>query len=61
MQIEWLQMLDEHWDEKDTSYSDDFYLWPDWLFQYHNELSWGEVIESAYLMWKSGKNTGTQM
>ena len=23
MQTDWLQMLDEYWDEKDTPYSDD--------------------------------------
>ena len=36
MQTDWLHMLDEYWDKKDTPCSDDFYLWPDWLYQYSN-------------------------
>ena len=32
----WLQMLDDYWDEKDTTYSYDYDLWPDWLYQYFN-------------------------
>ena len=30
-----------------------FYLFPDWLFQYYNELTLVEAIESDYLVWKS--------
>ena len=52
MQTYWLQILDEYWDEKDTPHSEYFNLWPDWLFQYYNELVLGESIESAYLKWK---------
>ena len=47
------QMLDEYWDERDTPISDGFDFWPDWLFQYYNELPLGEDIESAYLTWKA--------
>ena len=46
-------MLDEYWDEKDTPYSDDFYFWPDWLFQYNNEMPLDEDIVSYYLTWIS--------
>ena len=35
---DWLQMLYKYWDEKYTPYSDDFGLWPDWLYQYFNEF-----------------------
>ena len=34
MQIYWMQMLDEYWDEKDTLYSNDFDFWTESLFQY---------------------------
>ena len=40
----------ECWDEIDTPYVDDFEFYPEWLFQYFNELPLGEDIESAYLM-----------
>ena len=53
MQTDLLQMLDEYLDEKDTTYSYYFDLWPDWLYQNFNEIALGETIESAYLMWKS--------
>ena len=53
MKIDWLQMVDEYWDERDTPYSDDFEFYTEWLFQYFNELPLGESIESAYLTWKS--------
>ena len=49
----WLQMLDYYWDETDTLYSDYYYFWPDWLYQYFNELPLGEAIESDHLTWKS--------
>ena len=44
MQTDWLHMLDEYWDEVDTHYSRDFQFWPEWLFQYYNELPLGEAI-----------------
>ena len=50
---EWLQTLDEYLDEGDQTYSVSLYLWPQWLFQYYNELSIFEAIESVYLKWKS--------
>ena len=53
MRTDWLKVLDEYWYDKDTSYSDDFYFWPDWLFQHYNELPLGEAIESDYITWKS--------
>ena len=48
----WLHMLDEYWDKKDTPSSDDFGFWPDWLFQYYNELLLGEAIKSSYPVWE---------
>ena len=30
-----------------------FYLCPEWLFQYHNEVALGEYIENYYLIWRS--------
>ena len=51
MQTDWLQMLDECWDEKDTPYPDDYDFWPDWLYQHFNRLQLREVIESAYITW----------
>ena len=30
MRIDWLQMLDEYWDEGDTPYSGGFDFWPEW-------------------------------
>ena len=48
-----LQILDEYWDGVDTPYSFCFDLWTEWLFQYYNELTLCEAIESYYLMWKS--------
>ena len=53
MQTDWLQMLDEYWDEKYTPYSDDYYLRPYFLFRYLNELTLGKSIESSYLTCKS--------
>ena len=53
MQIYWLQILYKYWDECDTPYLCDFYFWPEWLFQYYNELPLGGSVESAYLMCKS--------
>ena len=46
-------MLYGFWGEIDTPYSDYFYSWSEWLFQYYNELPLYEDIESTYLMWKS--------
>ena len=48
-----LQILYGLWEEIDTPYSYDFYLWLEWLFRYYNELPLDEDIESTYLMWKS--------
>ena len=39
--------------KRDTSYSDYFDFWPEWLFKYYNELALCEAIESAYIIWKS--------
>ena len=36
MRPDWLQMLDDYWDEKDTPYSYYSDLCPDWLYQYFN-------------------------
>ena len=36
MRTDWVQVLDEYWDEVDTPYSDGFYFYPEWLFQYYN-------------------------
>ena len=44
IQIYWIYMLDEYWDEVDTPYSGNFYLWPKWLSRYYNELNLGEII-----------------
>ena len=49
----WIHILDEYRDEKYTPYSDGFYFWPDWQYQYLNELQLGEAIGSSYLTWKS--------
>ena len=56
MRTDWLHMSYECWDEIDTPYVDDFEFYPEWLFQYFNELPLGEDIESAYLMWKTEKH-----
>ena len=53
MKTRWPRILDEHWKEIDAPYSDGFGFWPDWMFQYFNELPLCESIESAYLVWKS--------
>ena len=53
MLIDWLHMLDEYWDEKDTTYSYDFDLLPDCLYKYFNELPFSEAIGSDYITWKS--------
>ena len=50
-QTYWIQVLDEYWEERDTTYSDCFELWPQWLFQYFNSRSLGEDNESVYIMW----------
>ena len=52
MWIYWLQMFDEYWYKKDTPHPDDFNLWPDWLFQYYNEIPLVEAIESSYITLK---------
>ena len=49
----WIYMLFEHWDAKDTPYSDDFDFCPDFPYQYFNELPLDEAIEIDYLTWKS--------
>ena len=49
-------MLDYQWDEEDTPYSDDYDLWPDWLYQYYNEIPFGVAIEIAYLALKLEKH-----
>ena len=52
---EWLQILDEFWNELYTPYSGDFDFWTQWLFQYYYELPLGGAIEMLYLTWKSEK------
>ena len=37
--------------EISTPYSYYFDFWPDWLYQYFNELTLGESIESNYITW----------
>ena len=44
MRIYWLQILDEYWGEKDTLFSGNFYFYPDWLYQYFNEILLREAI-----------------
>ena len=34
MKTDWLHMLDDYWNEKDTPYSDEYDFWSDWLYQY---------------------------
>ena len=46
-------MLEKYWYEWDSPNSDYFNFFPEWLFQYNNELPIVEDIESAYIMWKS--------
>ena len=53
MRTDWIQMLDRYCNEIDTTCSDDFEFWPEWLFQCFNELPLIEAIESSYLTWKS--------
>ena len=53
MRNKWLQTLDEYWYEEDTPYSYDFGSWPEWQFQYYNEVTLDKDIESACLVWKS--------
>ena len=53
MQTDWLHMLDDYLNEKDTPYSDGFDFWPDTLYQYFNVIPLGEATESAYFMWNS--------
>ena len=52
MKTDWLQILDEQWEELDTPYSDYFGFWPECMFLYFNEMPLGESIESSYFMWK---------
>ena len=52
MQSYWMQMLDDYWDEKYTPHSDDYDLWPDYLYKHFNGIPLGEAIESDYLAWK---------
>ena len=54
-----LQTLYKYWDEEPTTHSDDFGFWPEWLFQYYNELTLGDAIESDYLMRKSEQHRMT--
>ena len=49
MRKDWLHMLYDYWDEKDTPYPDDYYFWTNLLYQYFNELSLGEAIEQQRL------------
>ena len=44
MWTDWLQTSDEKWYESNTPQSGYFDIWPDWLFQYYNELSLGDDI-----------------
>ena len=53
-------MLDEYWDEGDTSYPGGFDFCPDWLFQYYNEVPLGEAIERDYFIWKSEQHRLTR-
>ena len=39
-----LQMLDEYWDEKDTPYSDYFYLWPDGRLDITMNFCWEKPL-----------------
>ena len=52
MRKQWLKMLYKYWEERDITYSYDFDFWPEWLFQYFNELTLYEAIESAYILGK---------
>ena len=52
-QTDWLHMLYEYWEERDTPYQDDFDSWHNQFFKYLNEIPLCEAIESAYIMWKS--------
>ena len=45
-------MLHEYWWEGDTTYSHDFELWSEWLFQYYKELLLGKDIEISDLLCK---------
>ena len=56
MRTYWLHMLYDYCYEKDTPYSYNYDFWPDWLYQYFNEMPLGEAIESAYLTWKLGQH-----
>ena len=51
IRTEWLKMLYKYWDERDKSFSGYFDFWPQWLFQYYNELPIVESIEIVYLTW----------
>ena len=52
----WMQLLDKYWNERDRPLPDYFEFCPDWLFQYYNELTLSEFIESVFLVWKSEKH-----
>ena len=52
MRTDWLQKLDEFWDEVYKTYSGGLFL-ARVFFQYYNELNLGESIESVYHNWKS--------
>ena len=52
MRTDWLKMLDDYWDEKDTPYSYDQIFWTGWLYKYFNEMPLDKAIESVYLTWK---------
>ena len=46
-------MLDGYWDKDNPPDSGDFDFYPEWLFQYYNELTLDEYTEIAYLVCKS--------
>ena len=48
---DWPHTLNEYWYQVYTPYLGDFYFYPEWLFQYYNEIPIGEYIESYYLTW----------
>ena len=51
MRTEFPKIIDEHWNEGDTTYSSSSGLYTQWSFQYFNELTIDEYIESFYLTW----------
>ena len=50
MQTNCLQMLDAYWNGVDKPKAGGFDLWPEWLFQYYNELTLGEDNVNVYIM-----------